>query len=280
MAYPKFSISATNPRTAFEEDVAAYKKAGCDGIGLWEFKMPKGQDGRLREQLEKSGLKATLCVPEVPCIVPDAFFTKPVDPKERLKALCAAIERFAPFKPLAVMVVPGAPGDDPVKSRRTVIEGLKVVAETAAKVGVTIGLEGIRKDAGSLYNSMPELLEVIEEVGADEFRVIFDVWHFWDTPNLYEDLRKHSDRIIGLQVNDRAKAPRSWSDRLLPGDGVLDLPKIYGTLDAAGYKGWYDLEVFSDQSYPDSLWTLPTDEFARRSVAKFRASWDKRKVPA
>lgn len=279
MAYPRFSISesTTNPAT-FEEDLVAYKEAGADGIGIWEFKLGKGQDDRLRDALEKLGLKATICVPEVPCVVPDAYFAEPKDPAQRLKDLCAAIRRFAAFKPEAVMIVPGAPGDDPVKSRRTVIEGIKLAAETAAEVGVTIGLEGIRKDAGSLFNTMPELLEVIEEVGDSSIRVIFDIWHFWDTPDVYEHIRQHANRIIGLQVNDRRNPPRSWADRRLPGEGDLDLATIFGTLEAAGYDGWYDMEIFSDQSYPDSLWNLPTDDLARRCVSSFRAAWDKRKA--
>jgi sugar phosphate isomerase/epimerase len=281
MAYPRFSISesTTNPAT-FEEDMSAYKKAGSDGIGIWEFKLPKGQDNRLRDELQKSGLQPTICVPQVPCIVPDAFFAKPQDPAQRLKELCAAIRRFAAFKPVAVMIVPGAPGDDLVKSRRTVIEGLKVAADTAGEVGVTIGLEGIRKDAGSLFNTLPELVEVIEEVATNNIRIIYDTWHFWDTPGVYDDIRKHAKRIIGLQVNDRRAKPRSWADRVLPGDGVMDLPTIFGTLDAAGYTGWYDMEIFSDQKYPDSLWNLPTDELAKRCVTSFRAAWDKRKTPA
>jgi sugar phosphate isomerase/epimerase len=279
MAYPRFSISesTTNPAT-FEADLAAYKKAGADGIGIWEFKLPKGQDSRLRDELQKSGLQATVCVPQVPCIVPDAYFAEPQDPALRLKELCAAIRRFAAYKPLAVMIVPGAPGDDPAKSRRTVIEGLKVAADTAAEVGVTIGLEGIRKDAGSLFNTLPELVEVIEEVGANNIRIIFDTWHFWDTPGVYDDIRKHAKRIIGLQVNDRRAKPRSWADRVLPGDGVMDLATIFGTLEAAGYTGWYDMEIFSDRSYPDSLWNLPVDELARRCVTSFRTVWDKRKT--
>ena len=86
MAYPRFSISesTTNPAT-FEEDLTAYKGAGADGIGIWEFKLPKGQDTRLRDELQKSGLQATVCVPQVPCVVPDAFFTEPRDPALRLK---------------------------------------------------------------------------------------------------------------------------------------------------------------------------------------------------
>ena len=53
-----------------------------------------------------------------------------------------------------------------------------------------------------------------------------------------------------------------------PGDGVADLPALLGALDRAGWDGYYDLEIFSDNgtfgnAWPDSLWDVPTEELAR-----------------
>ena len=78
MSYPPFSISevSTYPAT-FEEDLAAYKAAGVDGVGIWEFKLPKGEDARSVDALRASGLKATICVPTAPCILPDFLFPEP-----------------------------------------------------------------------------------------------------------------------------------------------------------------------------------------------------------
>src|SRR5439155_18289851 len=43
MAYPRLSISECTTYTAsVAEDLAAYGRAGADGIGLWEFKLPPG----------------------------------------------------------------------------------------------------------------------------------------------------------------------------------------------------------------------------------------------
>ena len=65
---------------------------------------------------------------------------------------------------------------------------------------------------------------------------------------------------------------RSWCDRVLPGDGVADVPALIGALDAAGWDGLYDLEIFSDNGtfgthHPDSLWDVPAAELARRGRA-------------
>jgi len=282
MAYPRLSISECTTYTAgVAEDLAAYAEAGTDGIGLWEFKLPRGQDSRTLDALRRSGLHPTLCVPQVPCIVPDPFFREPLDPASRRKEICASIRRLAVFEPLAVMVLPGAPGDDPVETRRIVVDGLRAAAETASEVGVTLGLEALRKSAGSLVTTLPETIELIEEIGADNIRIIYDTWHFWDIPNVLDHLRAHAKRLIGIQVNDWREPVRSWCDRVLPGDGIMDLPAIFGTLEAAGYTGWYDVEVFSDNglfgnSYPDSLWNLEAGALAKRCVESFRSVWDKR----
>ena len=191
MPYPPFSISETTTYPAtFEEDLAAYKAAGVEGIGIWEFKLPKGQDERSIEALQASGLEATICVPEVPCILPDAYFREPRDPIARRKALCAAIRRFAAFKPAGVMVLSGAPSGNPATDRRVIVEGLKAAADAAGEAGVELGFEAIRKDAGSIISTLPETLGIIEDIGAPNIRVIFDAWHFWDLPNIVNDLRK------------------------------------------------------------------------------------------
>ena len=62
----------------------------------------------------------------------------------------------------------------------------------------------------------------------------------------------------------------------------MDLPALLGTLEAAGFDGWYDLEIFSDDGtfgadYPDSLWKLDPLEMLRRAKGGFLRAWQARK---
>ena len=43
---------------SFADDVAAYAAAGFDGIGIWEFKLPDGDDAESLHRLRESGLGA------------------------------------------------------------------------------------------------------------------------------------------------------------------------------------------------------------------------------
>jgi len=59
----------STPGASFAEDVAAYAAAGFDGIGIWEFKLPQGEDEASLRMLRASGLGAANCVPAVPSLL-------------------------------------------------------------------------------------------------------------------------------------------------------------------------------------------------------------------
>ncbi len=96
---------------------------------------------------------------------------------------------------------------------------------------------------------------------------------------MLDDVAEHIDRIAGVHVSDVRRPERSWCDRVLPGDGVADLPALIAALEAAGWDGLYDLEIFSDNGsfgthHPDSLWDVPAAELARRGRAATAAAWE------
>ena len=131
--------------------------------------------------------------------------------------------------------------------------------------------------------TIPETLALLDEVGEPNLGLIFDVWHLWDTPDLLAHIHAHARRIVGVHVNDVRKPTRSWKDRMLPGDGIVDLPSILGALEAGGYYGWFDLEIFSDngafgEDYADSLWKQPPVEVVRRGRTGFLRAWAARRA--
>ena len=58
MAKPKFSVSEiTTFHQTFDEDLASYAEAGVEGVGIWEFKLPEGEDAESLAKLKDSGLE-------------------------------------------------------------------------------------------------------------------------------------------------------------------------------------------------------------------------------
>jgi sugar phosphate isomerase/epimerase len=209
----------------------------------------------------------------------------PSDPSERIDAICASIHRLAPFRPSGIVCLTGPPGElDADSARATVVEGLRTIADEAERADVRVGLEPINREGGSdwtIISSIPEAVELIEDVDRPALGIQVDTWHLWNTETLVGDIERECGRFVGVHVADFRELTRSWADRVLPGDGVSELPIIVGALDRAGWNGFYDLEIFSDNgtfgnAWPDSLWDVPADEVARRGKAAFMRAWDAR----
>ena len=264
----------------------AYAAAGVDGIGVWELKLPEdGADAEPLELLEASGLGSASAVPAIPSILPLPLLPGPADPKERVESLCASVHRLAAFRPAAVVCLAGPAGVlDPGRAEETLVDGLRTIAAEAERAGVRIALEPFQREGieqWSTINTLADAAALADAAGSAAVGIQFDVWHLWNTPGLLEEIPRHIDRIAGVHVNDWRAPTRGWADRVLPGDGVADLPAILGALDDAGWDGFYDLEVFSDNgafgsSYPDSLWDVQVDELARRGLESFRSQWELR----
>jgi sugar phosphate isomerase/epimerase len=129
-------------------------------------------------------------------------------------------------------------------------------------------------------STIPETLELISDAGGSpSLGLQFDTWHLWNAETVLDDIGRHIDRITGVHVSDVRRPERSWCDRVLPGDGVADVPALIGALHTAGWDGLYDLEIFSDNGtfgthHPDSLWDVPAAELARRGRAATAAAWE------
>jgi sugar phosphate isomerase/epimerase len=277
---PPFSISQiTTLGATFESDLLAYAAAGVDGIGVWEIKLPEGGDDNALEQLEASGLGRAAAVPAVPSILPLPLMEGPADPRERIDTICASVHRLARFEPSSVVCLTG-PGDD----RDTVVEGLRTIGEEAARAGVRIGLEPINRVGGEDWTSISSLqqaAELLDEADRPALGIQFDSWHVWNTPELVDEIERHAHRFVGVHIADWRDPTRGWADRVLPGDGVADLPALLGTLERVGWDGFYDLEIFSDNgtfgnAWPGSLWEVPEEELARRGKDAFERAWSAR----
>jgi sugar phosphate isomerase/epimerase len=240
----------TTVSQSFADDVDAYREAGADGIGIWEFKLA---DDSL-ERFRASGLEAAAAVPAVPSILPLPLMEGPADPAERVQAICADIERLAPFEPPCVLFLTG-PGDD----RAAVLEGIGAIADAGERAGVRVALEPIQREFRELWTTVVTLGEaaaLLDEAGRPDVGLMYDTWHLWNAP--LEEIGRFRDRIAAVHVADWRDPTRSSNDRVLPGDGIVDFRPIF---EALAWDGLYDLEIFSDD-----LWQLDPRELSRKGV--------------
>ena len=262
----------STPGASFAEDVAAYAAAGFDGIGIWEFKLPEGEDEASLRMLRASGLGAANCVPTVPSLLQLALpgLEGPADPAERVEALCASMARLARFEPASVVCLTGPAGDrSEADARALVIDGLQQVAAAARDAGVRLGLEPTHpSESGetSFLSSISEAIALLDEAGLDDVGVMVDTVHVGDTPGLEQEVALHCARVTGFHAADKLAA--GAPGRVLPGEGVTRPEELTALLRAAGFDGYLDIEIFSA---PEGFWGLPVDEAARRAAAAARS---------
>lgn len=254
-------ISTVN--ASFEEDVHAYAAAGFDGIGIWEMKLPPGDDANIA-RLREAGLGVANCVPAIPSILPLRIpgMEGPPDAADRIAALRTSMNRLAPYEPESVLVLTGPAIDE--RSRGIVVRGLYEIAEAAASAGVRLGLEPAhpsQHESVSFVNWIDDSLALLVEAGLDHVGLMADTYNLWNEPP--EALAAVADRVTGLHVAD-VPAEANRTDRALPGDGGTRSSEHVAALRAAGWDGYLDVEIFST---PEGFWSLPIDEAARQAYA-------------
>ena len=255
----RVSISQiTTVSASFADDLDAYRAAGADGIGIWEFKLAEDSLERFRQ----SGLVAATAVPAVPSVLPLPLMEGPEDPEERVAAIRAGIRRLAPFEPPCVLFLTG-PGED----RTAILNGLRAIADEGQRWGVRVALEPIQREFAHLWttvSSLDEAAALIAESGAD-VGLMYDTWHLCREP--IEQIERHRDRIYGVHIADWREPTRHTNDRVLPGDGVVEFRPI---LEALRWDGLFDLEIFSEAELPGSLWREDPNKVATQGVQKLR----------
>lgn len=268
------------PDTTLEEDVALAAGAGLSGLHVAERKVPPGSEQVLDRLLRGAGLAFSGIISDTVTLLPaHEEFGGRDDPAERLEDLCALIERLGPQGPATFLIITGHDPDRPQREVRDLVAGnLRVLCAAAARHGIDVVVEPMRDDLPvrtSFLRTLPDTIDFMDEVGADNLKVCYDVFHLWDTPDILAHTRRFAPRIGSVHVSDRRRVLRAARDRLFPGDGVVDLVGTVAALEEGGYRGWYHLFVASDKSLENSLWQLAPADFVARCTRGFEAVLDR-----
>lgn len=286
---PKYSIlEYATLDLSFADELTFFREGGAKGVGITEFTGPKAREREtMVETLRKSGLEPTVCWPAVPSVLPLTLFGGPQQPEKRVEAMCEGIRSLRPFNPVGCGCLTGAQGDyGKNEARGIVVEGLREAAHVASGLGLKLALEPIHPSIApqfSIITTLQQTIDLIEDVGEVNIGISFDTWHSWDQPDLFAEIERYASHFLIVHIGDWRQPTRSWCDRVMPGDGIANLPAILGALEAAGYDGWYEMEILSDNglygnAFDDSLWHLPPVELVRRGRKALLRCWEQRTV--
>ena len=149
-------------------------------------------------------------------------------------------------------------------------DGLAALLPYARQAGVALALEPLHPmyaaDRGCI-NTMAHANDLCEQLG-DGIGIALDAYHVWWDPDLPRQIARAGKRIISYHVCDwLVPTTDLLLDRGMMGDGVIDLRAMRQMVEAAGYTGAVDVEIFSANNW----WKRNPDEVLKVCVERFRA---------
>ena len=105
----------------------------------------------------------------------------------------------------------------------------------------------------SVIVTLGQANEMVARLGSPWVGVVIDAYHVWWDPDLYARIEQAAGHILGFHVDDWPRRnPEPLMGRAMIGDGIIQLRRMRGAVDAAGYSGPIEVEIFNQ-----AIWDMP-----------------------
>ena len=195
--------------------------------------------------------------------------------------------------PCVVLVVGALPGalsgkaqyTDIGRARNEVRDGIAATLTYAREVGMPLAIEPLHPMQAAeraCVNTLEHALDLCDELDPASpqasptgvaLGVALDIYHVWWDPKLAQQIARAGsnpamNRLLAYHVCDWLTPTRDLlNDRGMMGDGVVELRKIRGWVEKAGYQGYSEVEIFSELDW----WQRPGEEVLDTCVARHRS---------
>ena len=187
---------------------------------------------------------------------------------------CHAIEEAATLgAPVLVLVSGGLPpgSRDLDAAREQVAAAVETLVPYAIDAGVTLGIEPLHPMYAAdrcVVSTLGQALDIAERFPARAVGVVLDTYHLWWDDQVWAQIKRAGadGRIACFQVADWVTPLPAGVllGRGLPGEGCVELRRFREAVDAAGYTGPVEVEVF----HPD-VWARPGAQVLAASIAGY-----------
>ncbi len=140
-------------------------------------------------------------------------------------------------------------------------QGIAELIPHARAAGVRLALEPLHPMVcgfRSVISTVREANEMLRELDApDVMGLAVDSYALWWDHNLEADLADAAPHLLNFHVSDWLNPTRDVRlDRGMPGDGQIDNRRIRAWIEAGGFDGPVEVEIFSERDW----WTRDPDE--------------------
>ena len=184
--------------------------------------------------------------------------------------------------PCVVLVVGGlpqfsrpgsAPSRDILDARAQVEDAIADMLDYARQANMPLAIEPLHPAYAAdraCVNTTRQALDICDRLDPERSGVLgvaLDVYHiWWDVEVLSQIARAGRERLLAFHVCDWLVPTKDMlNDRGMMGDGVIDIKALRAAVEAAGFCGYSEIEIFSN-----SWWTMPIDDVLRTCIARHR----------
>jgi len=259
------SRATAGMKLGWAEFVALSSRTGYDGIDIDLGAVQTEGVSATKDLLAQNNLKPVCCGLPVEFRQDDETFNQGM--KQLPEYARLAVEMECPRMATWVLPVYETPAE---QMRPILVHRFSEIAKVLADHGIRLGLEFISpqhfRESGHVCNiwKMADMLTLCDECG-DNVGLLLDCWHWHHDPDhsVQAIIDAGKDRIVTVHLNDSPDLPPEKirdNERLLPGEGVIDLKGFLGALQQIGYADGAALEIFG------RLEGMADDDAARQAL--------------
>ncbi len=256
----------TTERWSVREAVEGCARAGIPAIGLWRHKVAETGLRESARAVRDAGIQvSSLCRGGMFPAATAAERRERIDDNRR--AIDQAVELGTN---VLVLVCGPAPDRDIDAARAMVADAISELAPYAQERGVRLGIEPLHPMFAadrSVIVTLGQANEFASRFPPVQVGVVVDVYHVWWDPEVYRQIERAAGRILGFHVNDWiVPTPDLLLGRGMLGDGVIELRRLRAAVDAAGYNGAIEVEIFNQ-----AIWDTSGDKVLAQMSERYLA---------
>ncbi|MES1218064.1 MAG: sugar phosphate isomerase/epimerase family protein [Bacteroidota bacterium] len=252
---------------SIEEAAKNYAAEGVKGITVWRDALANRNIKQTGQLLKDHGLNiVSLCR--------GGFFPNKEKEKRKLaiednlKAIEEAAELGAP---LIVLVCGADPTQSLKDSRKQIQEGIETILPQAKAAGIKLAIEPLHPmyaDTRSAINTLAQANNMAEQINSAYVGVAVDVYHLWWDPSLKKEIKRcgENHHLFAFHICDwNSPTTDMLNDRGLMGDGCIPVNKIRSWVEATGFNGFYEVEIFSNK-----YWTQDQSQVLKKLIKAYK----------
>lgn len=230
---------------SLEQVVRNCSRSGIPYIAVWRHKLD-GDVAKAAAMIRSEGLRvSSLCR--------GGWFSAPTEKarRERIADNRLAIEEASILgAPLLVIVSGPANGQTLADARAAVLDGLMEVLPDAEKANIVLGVEPLHPMYAaerSVVVTLKQANDIVQQMNSKAAGVVIDAFHVWWDPEVMPQIERARGKIVGFHVSDwPVPLPGILMGRAMMGDGVVELRILRQAVDATGYDGPIEVEIFNE----------------------------------